>query len=68
MLLWSQHLPENEQMAGPLGLRQQQALRHVGPYHSSAAGHSEGDLDPPVPPQIAPLHQRLDQPLGVPGT
>jgi hypothetical protein len=52
-LLWSQHLPENEQMARPPGLWHQQALRHVGPSHSHAAGHSQGD------PDILFLHKLL---------
>jgi hypothetical protein len=64
MLLWPLCL---EQMAGSPGLRQQQAIQHVGPSHSSAVGHGEGDPDGPFPPQIAVLHQRLDQPAEVPG-
>jgi hypothetical protein len=68
LLLRSQRLPEDHQMAGSPGLRQQQALRHVGPAHRSAAGRSEGDQEDPFPLQIATLHQRPDQPVGVPGT
>ncbi len=52
---------------GKCGFQLQQALRHVGQPHLPAASHSERNPDGPFPPQIAVLHQRSDQPAGVPG-
>jgi hypothetical protein len=61
-LLRSQRFPENGHLAGPSGLQQQQALRHVGQPHRPAAATVKE-----IQMQIAALHQRPDQPAGGPG-